>query len=413
MKKLLNAILKNEIKLSLKAVVGLLALSSCAVPLVTDTTSSDNYHGYYKVGTPYQIDDEWYYPQEQPDYDKTGIASWYGDAFHGKKTANGDTFDKNSLTAAHNTLPLPSMVRVTNLENNKTLILMVNDRGPFARGRVLDVSERAAQILGYHDKGIARVRVQFLEGQTKRLLADLPGQKNKVPIINKSAKSTPSNLQEWGDTHIDAEELKTAVIEQDILELKPDINAGYVSPSEPINLMDDSLPEIKISSNNATPPKKMVVNVVDDAISAEEPVKVKFIDEPSSELVIESDLAKMPEEPITNAKPEVIKPAVSEKEKMVEKITDTEMPKAIVENFEEYFIQAGTFSNKENADRTEHALHALGDVSIERLIIKNRTLYRVKLGPIRDSDIAKLALNKVIKMGHADAMLIINNSSEK
>src|SRR5690242_17607174 len=116
----------------------------------------------YKVGTPYQIDGVWYYPAEDFTYDETGIASWYGEQFHAKETANGETFDLNSLTAAHRTLPMPSIVEVTNLENGRVLRLRVNDRGPFARGRILDVSRRAAQLLGFEGSGTAKVRVRIM-----------------------------------------------------------------------------------------------------------------------------------------------------------------------------------------------------------------------------------------------------------
>jgi len=118
--------------------------------------------GEQKVGRPYQIGGVWYYPQEDPDYDEVGVASWYGPNFHGKATANGETFNMNALTAAHPTLPLPSRVRVTNLENGRTLMLRVNDRGPFAKDRILDVSRRAAQLLGFAGDGTARVRVQLV-----------------------------------------------------------------------------------------------------------------------------------------------------------------------------------------------------------------------------------------------------------
>src|ERR1700744_5792728 len=97
--------------------------------------------GIYKVGNPYQIQGTWYYPREQPDYDETGIASWYGPNFHGGRTANGEIFDENALTAAHRTLPMPANVRVTNLENGKSIVVRVNDRGPYAKGRIIDVSK--------------------------------------------------------------------------------------------------------------------------------------------------------------------------------------------------------------------------------------------------------------------------------
>jgi rare lipoprotein A len=116
-----------------------------------------------KVGSPYQIKGVWYYPHHQPDYDETGIASWYGEPFHGRPTANGEVYDKSQLTAAHRTLPLPSRVMVTNLENGRTLMVRINDRGPFAHGRIIDLSERAAELLQFHAKGTARVRVQLLQ----------------------------------------------------------------------------------------------------------------------------------------------------------------------------------------------------------------------------------------------------------
>jgi rare lipoprotein A len=119
-------------------------------------------NGVYKIGEPYEQEGVWYYPLEQPDYDETGVASWYGGEFRGRRTANGEVFDADALTAAHPTLPMPVNVRVTNLENGKSLVLRVNDRGPFRRGRIIDVSQRAAQLLGFYGKGTAKVRVTYL-----------------------------------------------------------------------------------------------------------------------------------------------------------------------------------------------------------------------------------------------------------
>jgi rare lipoprotein A len=118
--------------------------------------------GIYKVGNPYKIAGEWYYPRENTKYDNIGIASWYGPKFQGRRTANGEIFDMNLLTAAHPTLPMPVMVQVTNLENGRSMKLRVNDRGPFKKNREIDLSRRAAEILGFKDKGTARVRVKYL-----------------------------------------------------------------------------------------------------------------------------------------------------------------------------------------------------------------------------------------------------------
>lgn len=138
------------------------AACSSTAPTYTPPASTPESSGIYKVGQPYQIEGTWYYPREQPDYDETGIASWYGPTFYGQHTANGETFDANALSAAHRTLPMPVNVRVTNLENGKSLILRVNDRGPFARGRIIDVSEHAAKLLGFYGQGTARVRVTYM-----------------------------------------------------------------------------------------------------------------------------------------------------------------------------------------------------------------------------------------------------------
>lgn len=123
--------------------------------------------GQYKVGNPYQIDGTWYYPREQPDYDETGIASWYGPTFYGHQTANGEVYNAGDLTAAHRTLPMPVNVRVTNLGNGKSVVLRVNDRGPYAKGRIIDVSEQAAKLLGFYGQGTARVRVTFVARATQ------------------------------------------------------------------------------------------------------------------------------------------------------------------------------------------------------------------------------------------------------
>jgi len=125
----------------------------------------------YKIGRPYQVGGIWYYPKADYDYNETGIASWYGPGFDGKRTANGEIFDTNGLTAAHKTLPMPSMVRVTNLENGRSIAVRVNDRGPFSPGRILDLSRRGAQLLGFIEKGTARVRVEIMAEDSQLLAA--------------------------------------------------------------------------------------------------------------------------------------------------------------------------------------------------------------------------------------------------
>jgi len=168
---------------------------------ISKTGGETGEEGVYKVGKPYQISGTWYYPAVDYEYSETGIASWYGSQFHGKQTANGERFDMNKLSAAHRTLPLPCFVRVTNLENGRSLVLRVNDRGPFAKGRILDASRRAAQLLGYEKQGTARVQVTILAAESRALAARMQGTQvaaadspltvDSIPTVNVSSETLP------------------------------------------------------------------------------------------------------------------------------------------------------------------------------------------------------------------------------
>ena len=114
------------------------------------------------AGRPYQVDGVWYVPKQDPGYDAVGRASWYGEPYHGRRTASGQIFDMYAFTAAHTTLPFGTRVRVTNLKNGRTLIVVINDRGPFVRGRIIDVSRHVARRLGFERKGTAPVRVEVV-----------------------------------------------------------------------------------------------------------------------------------------------------------------------------------------------------------------------------------------------------------
>lgn len=164
--------------------------------LSKEDRGNTRYKGHYKVGEKYQITNsmvrnETFKPKEVTRYSKVGMASWYGTkhGFHGKKTANGDVYNKNMLTAAHRTLQMPSLVKVTNLENQKSVIVLVNDRGPYAHNREIDVSEQAAIILGMRQKGTAKVRVQYMHAESQKFLKTLglekkSGSKAKKPLNN-------------------------------------------------------------------------------------------------------------------------------------------------------------------------------------------------------------------------------------
>ncbi|MBD8890844.1 septal ring lytic transglycosylase RlpA family protein [Labrenzia suaedae] len=139
------------------------------------------------VGKKYKVAGKWYYPKEDPDYEAVGLASWYGPTFHGRQTANGEVFDKRAISAAHTTMPLPSYARVTNMSNGRSMIVRVNDRGPFHGNRVIDLSERAANLLGTKAAGVAKVKVEYvgparMDGRDEQyLLASLSGPGSVAP----------------------------------------------------------------------------------------------------------------------------------------------------------------------------------------------------------------------------------------
>jgi rare lipoprotein A len=145
--------------------------------------------GVYRVGTPYVVAGRTYVPTEDPNYRAEGLASWYGDEFHGRMTANGEVFDLNAISAAHPTLPLPSYVRVTNLSNGRSIIVRINDRGPFHGNRIIDVSGRTAYLLGFRAAGTAWVRVEYvgrapIEGSDDRVLEATLREDEPAPAPN-------------------------------------------------------------------------------------------------------------------------------------------------------------------------------------------------------------------------------------
>ena len=123
----------------------------------------------YMIGQPYEINGRSYFPREDFDYDRVGMASWYGSSFHGRRTANGEFYDMYAMTAAHATLPMPTIVRVTNLENGRSVVVRINDRGPFADDRIIDMSRAGARELGFEEQGLARVRVTVLREASLQL----------------------------------------------------------------------------------------------------------------------------------------------------------------------------------------------------------------------------------------------------
>ncbi len=292
----------------------------------------------YKVGDPYQIAGVWYYPKEDYNHDETGIASWYGTKFHGRKTANGEIYDMNALTAAHRTLPMPSYVRVTNLENGRSLVLRVNDRGPFARSRVIDVSRRGAQLLGFQQQGTAKVRVQILADKSRALKARLQGQAELAKV----------------GSPITVTRLPKAKVAAETLEPPP----GGKSNTE-------------VAS--AAPPERLVTPT------------------PATTTA-----------PVTSTVPVSQPPAVKELENPVDgEVKVQPVPATHI------FVQAGAFSQYENANKVRARLSAVGPVKVSSVLIGGRDLFRVRVGPLRSVGDADKMLEQIARAGYPGARIIV------
>lgn len=189
-------------------------------PRVATTRGVRKGGGRYQIGKPYTIRGIKYYPKLDPDLRQTGLASWYGPNFHGRLTANGEVYDQYGLSAAHPTMPLPSYAKVTNLENGSSVTVRVNDRGPFSKNRVIDLSARAAQLLGYTKQGVAKVRVEYagkapLHGLDEKTLlasynpgrvdpASIPSLPGANVVLAKADVKQQASVQNQNDQRINA-----------------------------------------------------------------------------------------------------------------------------------------------------------------------------------------------------------------
>ncbi len=383
-------------------------ISACSMTSKPPVFSEDRHVGVYKVGQPYQIDGTWYTPEIDEDYEESGVASWYGPGFHKKLTANGDKFDQHALTAAHRTLPMPSMVRVTNEENGRSLVVMVNDRGPFSKGRIIDLSERAADILDFKKKGIANVKVKFLPGQTRRLLAQLD-----VPEGEGNPFATAD-----ADFGMQAYESKAEVVNNGLdLPLPPNFNitstASNASPNFEATAMTDNDAPIGISPEfdrveSAVPENVMAgrIGIPENALGepAWQPeIMTKEVEMAETNQILPSQLAPndaleaVQEQDVDDVEATVIIPD--------DKILLSKDDPRFVEEI--YYIQVGSYGVEDNAMRAKNTLLPLGEkVDVAAISTASGSISRVQLGPIFKEDRAKQLLKAVTTMGYPDAIIV-------
>ncbi len=271
----------------------------------------------YKVGDPYEIKGIWYYPKRDLTYSSSGIASWYGKKFHGKMTANGEIFDKNIVSAAHRTLPMPSMVKVTNLDNGRILNVRINDRGPYIAGRIIDLSEKAAELLGFKELGVARVKVEILVEQSLWL--------------ERSAKDG-------------------------------------IFPTQN-NLMQADLPKIN-SAQRPKVQKNQIVLKTNEINSDNQNVKTMTF----TELIASGKTGNL-----RNTNPKETK----------------------------IWIQIGAFSSINNLDQVINKVSDIYEYDVSTVLVDEKVLHRIRLGPTQDLNIADDILEKVFSLGYFGSQIIV------
>ncbi|WP_430398417.1 septal ring lytic transglycosylase RlpA family protein [Ferrovibrio sp.] len=304
--------------------------------------------GIYKVGNPYQINGVWYYPKEDPNYDETGIGSWYGEQFHGRATANGEIFDMNEVTAAHTTLPMPSLVRVTNLENGRSIVVRVNDRGPYVNSRVIDLSRRSAQLLGYDRQGTAKVRVQYI---------------GPAPLADGSVAVASAAAQRSGNEERPAASPRGAVVSE----------ALAPPPS----------PRGNNAARNSSSP-----NVVDAATSSQ----------PSSVQIMATANQGQAGTPAASNTPRA-NPSAELARQPVQTVS--------VPGAKNIYVQVGAFTQHENASRAAAALSNYGRVGISSRVVNNQEFFRVRLGPFDQVSSADTALQQMLSIGQTNARIVV------
>lgn len=298
--------------------------------------------GTYKLGTPYKVAGRWYVPREDPNYVEYGVASWYGADFHGRETANGEVFDANALTAAHPTLPLPCYALVTDLDNGKSVLVRVNDRGPYVNDRVIDLSYAAAKQLGYVKRGRARVRVQY-------------------------AGRAPLN----GDDRRERQYLAQQQMQRQ-------------DPSPPVAVAD-----------NDAPPRYADATLPADASDRWSPIGYRESLTGKSPPPAQRPMASPPVQTASLAGMDQGRMSLTAPPPAIRPFAPART-----------YVQVGLFRDRSNAERLRRELGALGPIEVAPMQVEDGSqVYRVRVGPF-SPDAANRTQNQIAAYGVADTAIV-------
>lgn len=359
-----------------------------------------------KIGKPYEISGKWYYPKDDPYYDKEGVASWYGPGFHGRATANGEIYNQYDLTAAHPTLPMPSIVEVTNLENGRSLQVRVNDRGPFHDNRIIDLSKESARKLGV--TGLAKVRVRLLREETQAYIDS----RGKTTVPSTRATRLAKAMQPKQSQQRSLQSAKIGE-QSGFVPLLVANNKRSVVQSAPVTSVDAfELPAIISSANAAEvshrPKKRLAGNYAREGI-AQAPLAVKAAPQ--------KDDIPLSYQPFKKQSGSVVRDVQAVREPTVPQVADVAVlppprnksaalapaPKAKVKtSYPGWKIKVASFSSRDNAKKMIQKLRPHGRPEIEAAYVNGKQWYRVLLQPTNNQNPSQL-LSAVRRLGAHDA----------
>ena len=345
------------------AVAGALLLAACQSPQIQPAKVEapkppPARQGYYKVGAPYQMNGIWYYPALDLSYDETGVASILPPNFREDLTANGESFDQNALAGAHKTLPMPSVVQVTNLDNGRQIQLRINDRGSYEPGRILQMTRHASELLGMPAGGLARVRVRIMPTESIQV-ASLAGGPGGAALPGQALDPQPQ-ASPRGDVTSQS--------------LAP---AAGTRPSLPQPVAPSSPPPA-VNTFTPTPP----------AVVAAPPVQVAAAGTQRPTPVPASKPAAPTRVTTTLVLPETVRTVPVQRTQL--------------------YIQGGAFTRGDNADRARAKLARFGAAQVTATRRGKETLYRVRLGPLANIDEADRLLSRVLASGLTEAKIVVD-----
>jgi rare lipoprotein A len=369
-----------------------------ASPRVTDKRSRlPRREGRAQVGTPYMVHGKWYYPKENRHYRAVGAASWYGDAFHGRLTANGEVYDMDRLTAAHPTMPLPSYARVTNLKDGASVVVRVNDRGPYADGRIIDLSKRAAEMLDYSTAGVARVKVEYIgpaplaPNDDRYLMASYHPGKDAQPLpdsgggvmiaMNGSTPTSGRNVIPFPGRLDDAR----APSATQAVQSRPSVELASAVPADVIEDGDPILPAF-----GPIVPERPALGIASSGAGGTLPVL---------------GYADMRVERASRAFDALIGHRESMTPADIVSSWKRSQPVETSKGDEAAYVAVGTFASASDCSRQAKALAAYGRVKVETTEDSGRTFYSVSLYPDGRASIDDM-LRQAWKSGARDAMTI-------